>query len=820
MDSRKRLHFASTAIAGIWALAQHSGALAQAAPSAAANSLQEIVVTARRVTERLQDVPLSVVAMSGQELAKRQIVSLSDLANTVPNLSITGSVIPGASEVVIRGITSNPLPNVSLDQSIGHYVDGVYIARQSGSYSELPDISRVEVLRGPQGTLFGRNVTQGAINFITSDPTGHAHAVVDGTVGNYNQYRAHAIVDLPEWNGFSLRMAYLHDQRDGDVKNPLGGIKTTFSQPFGTYTSLKSYDSRDDNSYFLALRYTGIDHLTVTYKFDKADDNDGPPQQQIVGFTPATGRAYAAMVTSGLQPNGQSTVNLVSGKKLSSLPDPFATTTAIHNFGHNLTIEYQATPEILLKSISAFRGVHTRGLGSDSGADIVDPAVANSFYINLGGPQLTHQQQFSQEVQLIAHEKKFDFTGGLYFFQERGGINFILISQAVNAQLAPFDASHTIPFFPYFTTGGVVNPITYAGPAGLSSTLESAQNRSYAAYGHTDIHVTDQFDLAGGLRYTKDERKNVTNATIPRYSLSTFTFTFLTREIPAHYSGDNLSYDVSATYKFTPDVNVYARYSTGYLSGGDLGPNAFKPEHTQEEEVGLKSEWLDRRLRLNVDYYHAETQNFEEISFNATQGIFVKNSGHYYSDGVEFEANYIPFAGMNLGWDWGYNHTVYYDGRLNAAPEFQTTAVAEYSAPKFSDGSYLDVRADAVYQSAYHYGVPCNLLAASCANVPGLGDPVGTPPLPAAFLSAVGFANTQQYLTYLNKATTQGNNWVVNMRVSLMDIPMSGGHARASLWVKNLLDQQDLQNAAAYGPYIVGIYNPARTFGFDLGWSF
>jgi iron complex outermembrane receptor protein len=812
MSKHKHSWLASAGAVSVLVLGAGGVAAAQSAPAAppskGVSQIEEVVVTARRVTERLQDVPLSVAAISSQEIAKRQIEDLNDIADAIPNVSIGGSVIPGAAAIQIRGSYSNVLPDASLDSSLGHYIDGVYIARLTAGEASLADISRVEVLRGPQGTLFGRNVTQGAINFITADPTGHLHALVEGTVGDYHNYRAHVMIDLPEWHGFSLRAAYLHHEADGDVRNVLGGTTVTWglpaawTRPFGTTKAVKTYRALDDNGYFVALRYTGIENLTVTYKYDRADDVDAPPVQQVEGLpTGASANSYATdlvLAHPGTIP--------ISTSALRSVPSPFSSATTIHNFGHDLVFEYRARPDITLKSITAYRGNDTAGVGDTTGgAPSLAPGV---FLFSLGGPTLTWQTQVSEEAQLIAHEKRFDFTGGLYYFQESGGIQFGLIDGAFYGALGGK---------PVFTNDGV-NQLNVLDQA--LSTNESANNRSYAVYGHTDIHVTDKLDLSGGVRYTDDKRKVVADS---------FSFVKLltgqnplTLGVVTPYRGTNISYDVTGSYKLRRDVNAYVRWATGYLSGGARGVVAFKPELTNALEIGLKSEWLDHRLRLNVDYFHDNTKDLQVTQFDFVNGVKVINVGSYHANGVEFESTYLPFEGMHLEWDWGYNHAVYSDGRRNGSPEFNTNLEAEYEFPRASNGAYFDLRVDGNYRSKY-YGAACSLTEpASSCHVVGGGGYAG--PLPTAFLAMLGYpggdAGTLAYQSDLDKAITLGDYWVVNLRASILDIPVADGKAKASFWIKNVADERGGQELANFGTFLGGIREPGRTFGFDLAWQY
>jgi iron complex outermembrane receptor protein len=806
-------------------------ATAQTAAKNEAGQLQEVVVTARRVTERLQDVPLSVAALPAKELAKRQIQSINDLGSQIPNLSITPSIIPGAAATIIRGISSNVLPDVSLDNAVGHYIDGVYVARQSGATMELADLARLEVYRGPQGTLFGRNVTAGAINFITADPSGNFHMEADGTVGNYERYRAHVMIDLPAWHGFSLRAAFAHDQTETDTKNPLSGVTTCWQAPFGCFTSQKSWSSRDDNAYFVALKYDGFKDVTLTYKFDMSTNKDGVPDQQMVGITPAAGPGVGwanDILTKFFMPNGQPLFNLLSPQKIQTLPDPLAVPTEITSYGHNFTAEWRARPDITFKNIFAYRHVDSRGLGTESGGPIVAPPIAApaSWLMGFGGPQITNQHQITEEFQTIIHEKKFDFTGGFYYFEEHGGIQFFVIDGAfynpATGYPLPLDAK---PIF----TNQVNTLLTRDYPI---STQQEAVNKSYAIYGHTVLHITDQFDLSGGVRYTRDDRSNTANqyniggCLFPQFAA--FIGPCITPNISGTFKGGNISYDVTATYKIMPDVNVYARYATGYLSGGFRGTVAFKPESTKEAELGLKSEWLDHRLLVNVDAYHDETTNYQVTIFDIQHGVEVVNVGAYMANGVEFESKFIPIEPLHLEWDFGFNQIDYTDHRRNSAPRFNTDLVGEYNFPKFSDGAYAQLRLDAQYQSRYWYGLPCYATQTTC-GVSGAAGYQGIN-LPDNFLQALGYQNashggnsttgTLQYLQFLENADKQGDNWILNLRVSLLDIPVPEGKARASFWIKNLTDYQGLMNDANYSIYVVGIFHPARTFGMDLAWEF
>ena len=233
--------------ASLIALASARPVVAQSEQTAAVNStgLEEIVVTARRVQEKLQDVPTAITAISTKELEQQQILSVEDIGNTIPSLILQPQIGTAAvPQISIRGISSGTL-NPEVDSPIGIYVDGVYLGRAVGSQFDLADLQQIEVLRGPQGTLFGRNAEAGAVNFITQGPTGVLDGRLETTFGNYNLKRVKATFDTPEFNGLSMRLTVLHAEQDGYVKNKTPGITIDLPEPFGPQTSTSTLGGND-----------------------------------------------------------------------------------------------------------------------------------------------------------------------------------------------------------------------------------------------------------------------------------------------------------------------------------------------------------------------------------------------------------------------------------------------------------------------------------------------------------------------------------------------------------------------------------------------
>ena len=233
--------------------------------------LQEITVTAQRREQNLQSVPISVTALTQEDLTANRVADVLDLSAIAPNLTVRsgpgGSNLPSYS---IRGLVARGTAP-GQDKGISLYLDGVYLQNVIGSIADLADIERIEVLKGPQGTLFGRNATGGAISFITHDPSGTFSARQEFTAGNYNQFRSKTHVDLPAWGPLSASFSYVHSERRGDVRNLGAGTTWDFTRAdssMGVRTSPRYLGDQDIDAGFGALKLDVADNLTFVLKLD------------------------------------------------------------------------------------------------------------------------------------------------------------------------------------------------------------------------------------------------------------------------------------------------------------------------------------------------------------------------------------------------------------------------------------------------------------------------------------------------------------------------------------------------------------------------
>jgi len=765
----KGILFAGASLALLAAIpgadAQNAPAPAQPQGDQASGQLEEITVTARRREEKLQNVPTSIIALSNKELADRQIFQVEDIATTIPSVHIVPqNGTPGIPQISIRGVTGNNI-DAEVDSPVALYVDGVYIARSTGATFDLADLERVEVLRGPQGTLFGRNAEAGAISFVSKGPTGEYDGRLETTFGDYNLKRVKAVLDLPAFDNLSLRFAVLHTERDGYIRNTTPGITVDLPAPFGPSVSTPTLGDDDETGFMLSARYT-TDNLTVDYKFDYTTQYLEAEAQHVVAFdTGAFGKTIF-----DLQP-------LVGGQNeygtgyRSAIP---ALTGDDHYmiYGHNLTVNYSINDNLSIKSITAFRFQQQAGaLNTNEGDVLIAPFTGNGTEL-VAGEQMCllcsvakrSQHQWSEELQVIGTQEQFDYIGGLYFFDERAFQNDVAYILKSFKQTGP----NTL-------NPGPLTPADYS-----SGSLDRVENRSFAAYLHGTYHVTDDFDFAAGVRYTQDRRyagywTTVVNAVpgeefLPPGPGGTFSKDF--------YHTD---FEITGTYKLTPDANLYARVASGYVSGGVLHGRPYEPTTNLTYEAGLKSEWLDRKLRFNLTVFEQEQSNLQVLQFTPLIGEYFINSGNNYIHGVEMEASYVPITGLTLSADFGYDHLGTSNGFRIPQPDTTLYLSAEYQTQPLWNGASVVFRLDGNYQSRYTQ----------------YANPAINPVVDAELF-------TPAY-------------WLLDARVSVVDIPMGGNlTGKVSMWGKNLTDEHQLDYVAPFGLYIPGQYIPPLTFGADI----
>lgn len=741
--------------------------------------IEEVIVAARRVEENLQNVPLAVTALTREDLEALRIDSFLTVGQTVPNVYIQKQGGSTAPQVNMRGVSNGSL-NLQVDSGIGMYVDGVYLGRGGAAVFEMADLERVEVMRGPQGTLFGRNSTGGAINLITASPTGELGLKLEGGLGNFNERHYKATIDLPAWNGLATRLTMANHSYDGDVDNLSTKRSWSFPAPFGSQTTSSRGGDSDSDNLFLAAEYTGLDRMTLTYKFDYSDwegtqnyrqmgsfgpcvDFDATPGQCIIGFG----------LVDAVYPINE------SFDYQSALAVPLETAATNETMGHSLTVDYELTDSLSFRYIMGYREYELdMGTNQVWGAgEYIDTQGTigpqpGGVYTPLLALRLEEHEQTSHELQLLGSTGNVDWILGAFHFSEEGEKDGpILLSRPIaDGEFVPISAED----FHYFVGQKL-----------------STDNESTAIYAHLNWQI-NKLVLAGGLRYTEDERDEFVVAA-GLYGL------FLPGNQTFSYEGDNVDYDISATYHLNESMNVYAKHATGFVSGGVLGGSTFEQEDMELYELGFKGDLLQQRLRLNGAVFRQDRSDVQVEGFTAI-GYFMGRGRDIVSEGIELEATYVPTAGLSLKAAWGYTNVDSSGDLRSYQPENTLYLGAGYDFAQWANGIEPSFRIDASWRDeAYRLACPAGM-----DQVPATDTCVGTADLELDRAAAID-------------AVTQ-----LSARFELAEIPIANGiRMKAALWGKNLLDEDEIEfNFTLGGPTITSTFMRPRTYGLDFSVEF
>lgn len=485
--------------------------------TASGPQVQEIIVTAQRREESLQKVPVAVTAIGAEQLETLRVNSVRNLAGLAPSLQINAQGMQSNPTIIIRGIASGASSN-SVDPKVGIYMDGVYIGRAVGSLLDFSDIERVEVLRGPQGTLFGRNATSGAISLTTSPPKGEWGVKATASYGNYDAIRGKISLDLPQIGPFSIRLSYLHDEIKGDVRNLIAGqgINLSLRAPeFGTQRFVDRLGHRNVDGGQVAVRGE-FGNLTADYRFDYTDGRASGRAMQNLGVHPGSTAALVAPILA-LQPLWGGLTNAGTSGPLAAVGSATSTEHTVTQ-GHSLTLTLEASDNFTVKSITAFRKFRQDPVIFDLGAAggmrftwaqfgamlnpeltpeqvgafITDPANApgaTDYFFPLLTARATSQKQFSQELQFQLSNDAYQLTAGLFYFHERAPGTEVL------GILSPTVSGTVVP----------VPDVDNIFGSGLTRTIGT--NDSMAGYGQFTLHATPTLDLTAGIRGTIDDRE-------------------------------------------------------------------------------------------------------------------------------------------------------------------------------------------------------------------------------------------------------------------------------------------------------------------------
>ena len=744
MQSLYRGRGVAAAVSSILILAGGRSAWGAEAPSADDSSsgpLQEVIVTAQYRKENLQDTPIAITAVSAEQLEQQGIHNVQDLGNIVPNSNFVPSNQGPYSTIGMRGVnTFDYIPTT--DPGVGVYVDDVYVGTLTGSTLDLLDLDRVEVLRGPQGTLFGKNSLGGAIRMFSAQPKGDDRGNVEVTSGTSHRLDLKGSYDVKLTDTLFARVAVASKQIDGyqkvldfacqmkvDGTPALAGTFPTFvpsnSENQGD-CGIGEHGGSHSNAGRVMFRFLASDALEINADGDYSKTvAEAPADTLLTGY-------HASTPPFGLPDTDYSYVNVGTGTVANPRPfygveiddrfatpnNPFVTygypsdpvggkiwptdqiTTA---YNGALRADYKINSNLTLKFIGAYRTYEMDWLAN--GSDM--PIDLHNVYTELGHHQKTAELRL--EGDLLDH--RLDWTGGLYHFDSGDDLGGYV----------------TLPAFAAYGIQNFYQNDRFA-------------TKSNSGFLHGEMKFTDALSLTAGVRYTAEKK------------LYAFDHTnFLTVATPLHYGSNHFDYKVSLDYRWSPELMTYAMISTGFRSDG-AQPRPFTPgqqqvpteaEKIRAYEVGFKADLFNRRLRLDVSAFlndygpriasggGMQCNLFNDPNpgpiYSSTLGVCPANTPvgaayaagngpadypwFYYTSapgkavGVEEELTYSPIEGLQFNVTssfYKYRSDVaadavgYVDPSVREQPEYSASAGAQYSV-NFTRGSVV-ARIDAIYR--------------------------------------------------------------------------------------------------------------------------
>jgi iron complex outermembrane receptor protein len=759
----------------------------------ASSGIEEIIVTAQKRAESLQDVPIAITALSSEALEAKGISGLSDLIRNPP-AGLQIEAFAGSSTTLIvdtRGIINPDPQQGTAELGTAIYIDDVYLGRAQGLGSELADPERIEVLRGPQGTLFGRNAEGGAIRIVTKRPTGEFEGNAHVTVGDYGKREYVAHVNLPEVAKISVKVDALISQLDGYTDNPhAAGVDQQLD-----------YGYQDNAGYRGSLLWRPTDNFEAYYAFDTtrnkvaadyfvlvAPKNPGP------GYVPSP---------AFLGPQLDSSVNKYVKRAFTGLYNgPFTDDVD----GHTLQLDYQISDTQKLRSISSYRTLDSKVMQNNGAAFTLVPferfapggipagafapmegtsgiAVDPSTPIYAAhGPMpfvTIGQSQRSQEFQLVGSTDQLEYVFGLYYFTEKVDDLRQVFFTMMYTDPAGEDGKYANPT--------ATNPFLLPFP-GQGPTTTSAESTSYAGFAQatwTPNVVDNRLHLTGGLRYTSDKK------TFHRG---------LQGGAPVDLNPDPFEekrWDPAATLAFdiNKDVNTYLRYSQAYRAGGvSVRSPTFKPygaEANKAWELGLKSEWLDRSVRANFALFQnrvSDQQLTVQVNPNAdtTQTDTINAPGTTRVQGLEAELTFLPMSGLTLSLSYAYQDAEMPDALSELDPN------ASYAIPAFYRNS-------------------------GTATVDYVLPPVSFGELAVHFDYSLASSATGTVRIPNNSYAWDMKRDIANARLTLRDIPAGPTSLKIAIFANNLFDET---YPTFVSPGAPAILLPPRLVGVEFGVDF
>lgn len=602
--------------------------------------MDDITVTARKRVENVQDIPIAITALQAKQMTEMGVTDLTGVANIAPNVTFsTAGTVSGSSSsavVYMRGVGQNDYTPV-VDPGVGIYVDEVYLGRSIGSVLDIVDLRSVEVIRGPQGTLFGRNSIGGAISLTSMDPGKKFAGDIGYTSGSYSRNDVTLSLRGPVSENIGLTFNFIRRNRDGYVERV--NVKDSYlgndnMHGFKVKMKLDNPDSKFG--------------LTFIADYEIEREESAPEQNR-----------YFRGIQDGKVPpiiknwNKANPTKIYSDLNASFTPFKTRETSLSQNdidtYGVSANMTYDITNDLESKLIVAYRNV------DGDFARQVDGSEYNVFE----NRDKYEQEQASADLRLTYDTDKFDVVGGLFYFTENA-----------------------------------LNETKFTGALFTTQTGGDVKNYNYAAYAEATYNITEQFSLTGGARYTNETKKARPNSfRIPDSKIIQETFiepaplvkdaktnTRLIDKIWQKNTFDQVTWRTNASYKVSDNINLYGSVSTGFKSGGfgwritnpsfysakendtdgdgDGDLPKFDPETVMSYEIGSKFNFPKTGIRLNLAGFYSQYENMQ-IAVNTGIATFQKNAGNAEIKGLEAELTLSPFSGFLANLSYGYTDAKY-----------------------------------------------------------------------------------------------------------------------------------------------------------------
>ena len=732
-------------------------------------------MVAQRREESAQLTPISINSFDSDALDTLGISNIADIRAQVPNFLV--DPFPASNQTLrlfIRGIGIADV-QITQDPAVGVYLDGIYLARSTGLAADVADLKRIEVLRGPQGTLYGRNTTGGALNLVTARPDTDAIAFTqDLGAGNRDRLHARTTVNLPLGADSAVKLAALFQQQDGFIDN--GG-------PGG------DFGDRKGEAYRLDWRWQPDRPFTLDYAWDKSrlESFNYTPQAVVPREPGGTPADEAILSTRRFVPYGEDRFNRLD-TSVPLLPND----TDIE--GHTLTLEW-LLPDLTLKSISGWRELtdlsyvdFASGATGEYRVDFQQITIGR----NSAAPQdfeavrtRLDQDQFSQELQAFGSLSGWlDYVAGLYYFRESARENWFPL--------------HHISSFPALATGDRADAVTLRGED------NAIENEAVALYGQLtwspDV-VDSRLHISFGWRHSEDERS--VDRTFRQDTYLDFgddvlgPLQAIDFAAAASRNFDDDSFSLIVEYDWTDELHLYGKYVEAYKSGGfnvrDPDPaffsRGFDAEKNHTVELGFKGELLQRQVRINSALFYSD---FSDLQLNILlpEGISdtrVFNSGSARLSGFEVELLAFPWYGLLVGVDYAYLHSEMdsiIDPFTGVQRSFEFTNAPRHSATLNIDYTF-----------------------------------------PAAFPGELSLNLNYNYVDDRepgNQNLYREEYRLLNGRLALSDIPLPRGLLSISAWVKNALDADYVNFAVDNLPHAsrAVLWGETRTWGLDMRYAY